>query len=129
MGGYLEIKLVKPSKVVSRTPNKGSFGQIRLPKAQAQERTAGAWVLREPDTAMGQELRCFDPADGVLDQLPELGSLFGRDLCTEVLDLDQAFADEYDLGDVRDAGDPGIADQLWVKHQQSGNKPYGINSG
>jgi len=31
MGGWLVRKLVKQTKIVSRTPNEGCFGQFRLP--------------------------------------------------------------------------------------------------
>jgi len=35
IGGCLEIKLVKPTKVVSRTPNEGCFDQFRPFQAEA----------------------------------------------------------------------------------------------
>ena len=37
----------------------------------------------------------------------------------QVLDLDQALADEDDLGDFGDAGHPGIADQLRIERKQT----------
>jgi hypothetical protein len=36
----------------------------------------------------------------------------------EVLNLNQPFADEYDLGDLGNARHPGITDQLWIERQQ-----------
>jgi hypothetical protein len=77
MGGILIRKLVKPTKVVcSWAPNKRLFGQIRPSQAQPYIRTAGAGVLGETDTTVGQELGGFDPSDRILDQMAELAALF-----------------------------------------------------
>jgi len=62
-----------------------------------------------------KELGRFDPRDGVIDQPAELLSLFVGDDRTEVLDLDQSFANKDNLGYIRDARDPAVADQLRIK--------------
>jgi hypothetical protein len=64
---------------------------------------------------MREELGRFDSSDRVFDQVAELAPLLVRDRGTKVLDLNQPFADEYDLSDFGDAGDPGVANQLWIK--------------
>jgi len=56
MGGFLEIKLVKPTKVVSRTPNEGCLNQFRSAQAEAHVWAGGTGILREPDAAVRQEL-------------------------------------------------------------------------
>jgi len=65
--------------------------------------------LGEADPAVGKEVSRLDLADGVLDQLPKFLSLLLADGGVKVLDFDQTFANEHDLGDVRDAGKPGVA--------------------
>ena len=69
---------------------------------------------------MGQKLGSFDSSDSVIDQLTKLIALFVGDGGAEVLNLDQALADEDDLGDVGDAGDPGVADELRIEHEEPG---------
>jgi hypothetical protein len=64
---------------------------------------------------VGHELTGLDPLDRVLHQAAKLPSLFVGDGGLQVLDLDQSLAHEDDLGDVRDAGDPGVADQLRIE--------------
>jgi hypothetical protein len=65
-----------------------------------------------------QELRRFDPSDGIVDQSAEFVSLLLGDGGTEVLDLDQPLADKHHLSHVGNASDPGIADQLRIQGQQ-----------
>src|SRR6516162_5563833 len=107
MGGCIEIKLVKPIKFPSRASNERGFDQIRLPQAKSDVRAARAGVLGKADAAVGEELGSFDPSHGVIDQLSKLSSLLVSNGRSEVLDFDQAFADEDDLGDVGDAREPG----------------------
>src|SRR5438445_3086118 len=54
-----------------------------------------------------------------VDQPAEFVALLLADGGTEVLDLDQPLADENDLGDIADASDPAVANQLRIQHQQS----------
>ena len=68
---------------------------------------------------MRQEVRRLDSTDRVFDQVAKLLALFLGDGGAQVLNLDQALADENDLGDFRDACDPGVADQLRIERQQS----------
>jgi len=57
MGGFLEIKLVKPTKVVSRPTNEGAFHQFLVSQAKANIWAADTGVLREPNAAVRKELR------------------------------------------------------------------------
>jgi hypothetical protein len=52
MGGFLEIKLVNPTKIVSRTANEGCLDQFWLSQTQADVRATGTGVLGESDAAM-----------------------------------------------------------------------------
>src|SRR5207245_1085085 len=82
-------------------------------------RTGATRILREPNAAMGQELRPFNLPDGVVNQLAELAALPVGNRGVQILDLDQALAHEDHLSNFRDAGNPGVADQLRVKSQES----------
>jgi hypothetical protein len=46
-------------------------------------------------------------------------SLFSGDGGVQVLNLDQALADEDDLGNFGDTCDPGVANQLWIERKES----------
>jgi hypothetical protein len=52
IGGLLVSKLVKPTKVISRTPDEGSVDKILSAQAKADIGTAAARVLRESDAAV-----------------------------------------------------------------------------
>jgi hypothetical protein len=56
MGGFLEIKLVNPTKIVSRTSKERCFGQFLLSQTEADIWAASTRVLRESDAAVWQEL-------------------------------------------------------------------------
>jgi hypothetical protein len=66
-----------------------------------------------------QELGGLNPSNRVLDQATELLALRVGNGGLQVLNLDQSFADEYDLGDFDDAGHPGVANQLGIQSQQA----------
>jgi hypothetical protein len=117
MGGFLEIKLVKPTKVLSRTPDKAGVDQFLSIQAQADIRAGDAGVLGEANAAVWQELGCFNPTNRILHQLAKLLTLFVCDRGPEILDLNQSLADEDHLSDLRHAGDPGVANELWIEHQ------------
>jgi hypothetical protein len=88
MGGILERKLVKPTKVIcSWTPHQRRFGEILPPQTKTDVGAAGAGVLGKADATVGQELGCFDPSDRVLHQVAELFALLVADGCPEVLNL------------------------------------------
>src|SRR5262249_28783009 len=98
MGGFLVSKLVKPTKAFgSRSPHEGGIDQLLFAKAESQVGARAARVLREPNATVGQKLCGFDSPDCVFDQLAELVALLLADGGSEILDLDQSFADEYDL--------------------------------
>src|SRR5579864_7493065 len=87
MGGYLEIKLVKPTKVFSGTPDEASVNEFLSAQAQSDIRAGGTRILGKPNSAVWQELACFDATNRVLYQLPKLMALFVGDRGPEVLDL------------------------------------------
>jgi hypothetical protein len=117
MGGYLEIKLVKPTKVLSGTPDKAGVDEFLSAQAQTDIRAGDAGVLGEANAAVRQELGFFNPTNRVLRQLTKLMALFLCDRGPEILDLNESLADENDLSDLRNAGDPGVANELWIEHQ------------
>src|SRR2546427_5006705 len=111
MGGILVRKLVKPTKgFCSWPPHQSGLDQILPSQTKPDIRAAAAGVLRETDSAVGQELGGLDPPDRFFDQLAELLALVVRDRRLQVLDLDQALADEDHHGRMRDASYPGVTD-------------------
>src|SRR5208282_861912 len=54
-----------------------------------------------------------------MNQLSEFPPLILGNRCLEVLDLGPVLADEYNQGHLRDAADPGVADQLGIERQQA----------
>jgi hypothetical protein len=115
MGGFLEIKLVKPTKVFSRPPDYGFLRQFLPSQAEADVRAAGAGVLRKSDATVGHELTGLYSLDRVLNQAAKLLALSVGDGGSQVLDLNQPLAHEDDLGNVGDASDPRVADQLRIE--------------
>src|SRR5437667_1626357 len=110
IGGFLVMKLVKPSKIFcSWPPDESGFDQLLPSEAKPDIGAAGAWVLGETDAAVRQELGRLDLLDGRLDQLTEFAALLIVDGGTQVLNLDQALAHENHLSDFANSGDPGIA--------------------
>ena len=120
IGNPLIHKFVKPIKVArSRPTDQIRFDQLLVTKAETQMRAAHAAVLRETDPAVGGELPRFKLMDGRLNQPAEFPALFLGDRGFQVLDLGRLLPDEYDKSHIRDAADPGIANELWIK----GEKP------
>jgi len=73
IGGVLVIKFVKQTKVFcSWASYQRRFGQILPTQTEADIGTAGAGVLREPNTAVGKKLGGFDPANGVWPTIADL---------------------------------------------------------
>src|ERR1700739_1070140 len=100
MGGFLVIKLVKPTKVFcSWPPHQSGFGHVLPSETQPHVRAAAAGVLREANAAVGEELGRFDPADGACRQLAEFPTLLVGDSSSKVLHLDQPLANEHHLRD------------------------------
>jgi len=95
MGGFLVIKLVKPTKIVcSWTPNESSVGQLLLSETKPHIGTAAARVLRKADATVLQKVCRPDTANCAFHQAAKLLALFLRYRSAEVLDLDQALADD-----------------------------------
>src|ERR1700675_4421877 len=83
---------------------------------------ADAPVLREADSWVGRELGSFDLTSGRFDQLAKLPPLLIGNRSQQILNLRDALPHESHNGDVGDASDPGVADELEVKRCQ----PFGL---
>src|SRR6202162_608205 len=79
---------------------------------------ADAPVLREADSWVGRELGSFDLTSGRFNQLAKLLTLLFRDRSQQVLNLRDAFPHKRHNGNIGDASDPGVADELKVKRSQ-----------
>jgi hypothetical protein len=120
MGGFLVIKLVKPTKIFcSWTPHQGGVGHDLFAKTKSHLRTAATRVLRKANTAVRQKICGFDSTGRALHQAAKLQALFLRYGSAQVLNLNQALANEYDLRNLRNAGHPRITNQLRIQRQQS----------
>ena len=111
-------KLVKPGKLIpSRCANQIRIDQLLIVETEANMRTARAAVLRKPDTTVERELRGLDLADRRCQKATKFQSLFFRDKGFQILDFGLVFSYEHYERYFGDAGDPGIADQLWVERR------------
>src|ERR1035438_10343012 len=120
MGGFLVIKLVKPTKIVcSWTPHQSGIDHFLLSKTKPHIRTGTAGVLGKADTTVRQKIRRFNSTDRAFNQATKLLSLFLGDGGAQVLNLDQTLADKYHLGNLRNTRYPRIADKLRIQGQQS----------
>jgi hypothetical protein len=80
---------------------------------------ADAPVLREADSGPWWKLSCFNLADRRFHDLPKFLSLVCSDGRQEILNLWEAFPHERHDGNVGDASDPGIANELQIEGSQS----------
>jgi hypothetical protein len=97
MGGFLVTKLVKPIKTVgSWTPHHRSVDHFLLSKTEAPIRAAAARVLGKTDATVRQKVRQLNSADRPFHQVAKLLALLLRYGSAQVLNLDQALADEHD---------------------------------
>jgi len=65
IGGFLVIKLVKPTKVFcSWASDKGKVDELLFAEAKSHIRTAATGVLRKADTAVRKKLGRLDTSDG-----------------------------------------------------------------
>ena len=78
-------------------------------------RAAYASVLRETDSAVGEEVAGFNLADGGLNELAELSTLVLIDGRPQILNFGCAFSNKDNEGNIGNPGHPGIANQLWVE--------------
>ena len=77
IGGFLVIKLVKPTKTLcSWTPHHGGVDHFVLAKTKPHIWTAAAGILRKADATVGRKVRRLDAADCALHQATKLLSLF-----------------------------------------------------
>jgi hypothetical protein len=113
-------KVVKPIKVTgSRTTNKLRFDELLVSEAQSELRATDASVLREPDAAMRHELTSFDMTGRRLNHTAKFFPLLVGDGGLEVLNLRELLSDKRDQRHVGDPADPGVADQLGIKSEQT----------
>ncbi|MFY9908386.1 MAG: hypothetical protein WAK56_01020, partial [Candidatus Sulfotelmatobacter sp.] len=96
MGGFLVIKLVKPTKVFcSCTPYQGGCGEILPTQTEPNIRAATARVLRKTNAAVREELGGLNPVDSVFDDVSEFFPLLLGDRGSQILDFDLPFPHEY----------------------------------
>src|SRR5271169_6070891 len=81
--------------------------------------TAHTAVLREADAAVRNELTGFDLSHCGFNQPTVLPSLLFGNHRPEVLNLRLILANEHHHGYIRNSAHPGVANQLWVKRQES----------
>jgi hypothetical protein len=75
--------------------------------------------LGKADATVGQEVRRLDATDGAFHQATKLLTLVVGDGGAQILNLDEALADEHDLGDLCDTSYPGVASQLGIQGERS----------
>ena len=68
---------------------------------------------------MGRELGSFDLTNRRINYLAKLSTLLVGDRSQQILNLRNTFPHESHNGDVGDASDPGVADQLEVQRCQT----------
>jgi len=90
-----------------------------IAKAQTEVSTTDASVLRETDSWPERELGSFDLADRRFHYLAKLPALLIGNRSQEILNFRNTLSHESYNGDIRDASDPGVANQLEVKRRQS----------
>src|ERR1019366_7289087 len=116
----LVVKMFKPIKVArSRTADEFGVDERLVAEAQPQLGATQTSVLREANAAVRSKLACFDLADRGSDQLAELTPLLVADRGLEILDLGNTLADKGHNRHIGNPADPGVADQLRIKSQQT----------
>src|ERR1700720_2115138 len=115
MGGFLVIKLVKPTKTVSsRTPYQSGVDYLLFSKTKAHIRAATARILGKANAAVREKVGRLDAADGAFNQVAEFLALFVGDGAAQLLNLDQTLPDKNNLGNLRNARHPRVADPLGI---------------
>src|SRR5215469_16084909 len=76
-------------------------------------------VLRKPNTAVREELPCLDLIDRSLNQLAKLPALLFVDRGLQILNLRCVLSYKYHQGNLRNAGHPGITNELRVEGQKT----------
>src|ERR1700752_490300 len=82
-------------------------------------RTGCAFVLGETNAAVREELSCLDLIDRSLNQLPKLSALIFVDGRLQILDFGCVLSNEDNQGYLRNAGHPGIANELGIESQEA----------
>src|SRR6201993_1776 len=81
--------------------------------------TADASVLWKADSAVREKMAGFNLLHGGFHQLAKFPALFFVDGCLQILNFGRGLSNKHNQGDIRDSGHPGVADQLWIKRQES----------
>src|SRR5215472_7471166 len=76
-------------------------------------------VLRKSNAAVRKKLSCLDLIDRSLYQLAKLPALVFIDGCLQILNFGRVFSNKDDEGNLRNAGHPGITNELWIKGQET----------
>src|SRR6516162_3603239 len=76
-------------------------------------------VLRKPNAAVRKELPCLYLIDRSFNQLAKLPALLFVDRGLQILNLRCVLSNKYDQGNLRNAGHPGITNELRVESQKT----------
>src|SRR5215469_13595009 len=76
-------------------------------------------VLRKSNATVREELPCLDLIDRSLDQLAKLPALVLVDRGLQILNLRCVLSNKYDQGNLRNAGHPGITNELRIECQKT----------
>src|SRR6266851_4783131 len=81
--------------------------------------TTDAPVLREPDTTVRTVVTCLDLTNCRFYQPAKFLPLLFGDRCPQVLNLGSMLPHKNDQCHLRNATDPGIANELWIERKQT----------
>src|SRR5579862_3852371 len=81
--------------------------------------TADASVLWKANPAVREEMASFNLLDGCFHQLAKFSTLFFVDGCLQILNFGRGLSNKHHQRDIRDSSHPGIADELWIKRQET----------
>src|SRR5215469_7834435 len=76
-------------------------------------------VLRKSNAAVREELPCLDLIDRSLNQLPKLPALLFVDRGLQILNLRCVLSYKDDESNLRNAGHPGITNELRIEGQKT----------
>src|SRR5580700_833825 len=82
-------------------------------------RTTRAAILGKSNPAVSRELSLFNVEDCRLNKATKLPALFFRNGRPQVLDFRQLLSHEDDQCNIRNATDPGIANQLRIQSEEA----------
>src|SRR6516165_851507 len=90
-----------------------------IPQAHPQMGAADTSVLRKSNAAVGEELSRLDLVDRGLDKLAKVPALTFVDRGLQILNFGCVLSYKYDQGNLRNAGHPGITNELRIEGQKT----------